>query len=134
MTQQATTDNRQTGQITLNQAARNRLVPPERFLRIFSRPEIHDMCYQDETVVLDGHVYVNCRFERCVLDISSANFDLIGCLIELSCSITYTSSVADAMHFFDPSYPRANQHLPAFFVPAKADGGAILVWLIGKEY
>jgi len=134
MTQATSSDDKRPGQITVGQAARNLLPPPTRFLNIFSRPEIHDTCYQDETVVLDGHVYVNCRFERCVLDISSANYDLIGCLIDLSTTITYTSSVADALRFLDPAYPWANQHLPAFFVPSKADGGAIVVWFIGKEY
>ncbi len=127
-------ENTQQGQIVVGQAAKNLLPAPARFLNIFSRPEIHDKCYQDEKIVLDGHVYVNCRFERCVLDISSANYDLIGCVIDLSCTLTYTSSVADVLRFFEPTYPWANQHLPAFFVPTKNDAGAIVLWLIGKEY
>ena len=134
MTEGSGPGGKETGQISLAPAAQDLPPPPARFLNIFSRPEIHDTHYRDETIALDGHVYVNCRFERCTLDISSANYDLIGCILDLSTTLTYRSSVADLLRFFDPAYPWANRHLPAFFVPMKNEEGAIVVWLIGKEY
>ena len=122
------------GQIRLGKAARVLPPPPTRFSNVFSRPEIHDFCYRGEKIVLDGHTYVNCRFERCVLDISSANYDLIGCVIDPSTTVTYSSSMADMLRFFDPAFPWADRHLPAFFVPTQGENGAIVLWLIGKEY
>ena len=122
------------GQISVGRNAKSLPPPPARLQNIFSRPEIHDVRYRDEKIALDGKTYVNCRFERCRLDISSADYDLIGCTIDLSTTLTYTSSVADALRFFDQGYPWANSHLPAFFVPLKEEGGAIVLWLIGKEY
>jgi hypothetical protein len=122
------------GQISIDEAAGQLPLPPARFLNIFSRPETRNACFRDQKVELDGRVFVNCRFENCVLDISSVNYDLIGCTIAPSTRITCDAPAADLLRFFDAGFPWANQHLPAFFVPHRDASGALTVWFAGRLY
>ncbi|OIQ85415.1 hypothetical protein GALL_327510 [mine drainage metagenome] len=127
----------QSEQIDMAGFAMTTTVPPaaaNEFLTVFSRPEIRDICYSNQKLVLDGYTYIGCRFDHCTLDASSFNYDLIGCVIDPTTVISYGAPVSNIIQLFDIYYPWANQHLPAFFVPLQNRDGSILLWFIGKEY
>ena len=104
------------------------------YLSVFARPEIRNIHYRSQKLVLDGHTYIDCRFENCSLEVQSLNFDLIRCVFDASTEIKYSASVADISQLFDSYYPWANQHFPAFFVPLRNPDNSMTVWFVGKEY
>jgi hypothetical protein len=108
--------------------------PPNFYLSVFARPEIKDVCYNSQKLVLDGYTYIGCRFENCSLEVASLNFDLIRCVFDASTEIKYSAAVADISQLFDRYYPWANQHFPAFFVPLQNYDKSMTVWFVGKEF
>lgn len=92
----------------------------------FGRPEVKGLYYNGQTLTLDGYSFVNCRFDNCVLDITSTNFDLIQCVIDPSTTIKYGSTVLKIIQLFNSRYDWAYQHFPGF-VPVRNENGTITI-------
>jgi len=122
----------ESGQISLGAGAARLAPPPARFATVFSRPETRNARFHGQRVALDGHVFVNCEFEHCVLDASSANYDLIGCTLDPSTTITFNASVDELLRFANPAFPWPNRNVTAFFVPLRRNDGAVTVWFAGR--
>ena len=120
------------GQIALLESARGLPPSPARFAKVFTRAATRNASFRDETVPLHGRAFVNCHFENCTLDASSADYDLIGCTLDARTTITCRAPVAEILAWVSPGFPWANQNLPAFFVPLRRENGAITLWFLGK--
>lgn len=93
---------------------------------LFARPEARGLYYSGQKVTLDGYSFVNCRFDNCVLEVTSTNFDLIQCVIDPSTTITYGSTVMKIIQLFNSRYEWAYQHFPSF-VPIRHANGSITI-------
>lgn len=89
-------------------------------------PEVRDIWFNKKEVKLDGYRFVGCRFDGCALKVSSANFELEGCLIDETTTIYYSGDTIKPIRLFTARYPWFYENLP-FFAPTKNADGTITI-------
>lgn len=90
---------------------------------LFRRVPVNSLYYKGKTVVLDGYRFTGCRFDNCVLKVSSTNFELIDCVIDPSTGVEYGGGLQKVIQLFTSRYAWAPETLPASFYPqTKPDG------------
>ena len=93
-----------------------------------ARPQVHSLYYNGKTVHVDGYTFVGCRFDNCILQVSSLNFEIRNCIIDASTSIQYSSKLAKVIQLFLGRYPWSKQHFPPYFLPiTNPDGSETIV-------
>lgn len=93
----------------------------------YARPEVKGIYYNGKKVVLDGYTFNGCRFDNCTLEVTSLNFDLIGCVIDPSTVISYGNSVLKVIQLFNSRYPWAYKNFAIPFVPIRNADGSITI-------
>ncbi len=91
---------------------------------LWTRPEVRGLYYNGQVLRLDGYKFVGCRFDNCVLHVSSDNFELIQCVIDSTTRIEYSAKVSKLIKLFVGRYHWASQVFPAFFLPTKNSDGS----------
>ncbi len=89
---------------------------------LLSRPEVNGLYYNSKKLTLDGYTFIGCRFDNCTLQVSSSNFDLIRCVIDVSTTIVYGASALKIIQLFNSRYPWAYENLKGFVPTVNADG------------
>lgn len=98
-----------------------------RYLEALSnRPEVDGVWFLDKVVTLDGYNFKACRFDRCRLNLSSANFELINCHIDDSTEIYYSGVILKPIRLFNSRYQWVYEHMP-FFAPERNPDGTISI-------
>jgi hypothetical protein len=91
---------------------------------LWTRPEVKGLYYNGKAIKLDGYRFVECRFDNCVLEVNSDNFELVGCVIDGSTRIQYSSNLAKVIRLFLGRYQWATaQYFHSFFLPTKNPDG-----------
>lgn len=99
-------------------------VDPLGLASLWAKPEVRGLYYNGQVLQLDGYRFVGCRFDNCVLQVSSDNFEIIQCVIDKSTRIEYSTSISKVIKLFLGRYPWAFQHFPPFFIPTKNPDGS----------
>lgn len=86
---------------------------------LWNKPEVRSIYYNGKTIKLDGYRFIECRFDNCVLQVNSENFELIQCVIDSSSRIEYATSITKVIKLFLGRYPWASQFFPSYFLPTK---------------
>lgn len=93
---------------------------------VFGRPEVRGLYYNGQRLTLDGYSFVNCRFDNCILEVTSTNFDLIQCVVDPSTRFEYGPMVLKIIQLFNSRYDWAYQHFPQF-APIVNPNGSITI-------
>jgi hypothetical protein len=87
-------------------------------------PEVRNVWYNGKVVSIDGYKFVDCRFDKCDLHVSSLEFEFERCFISDDTRLIYGSKVArpialffSKIELFDKAYPD--------FAPTRHDDGTI---------
>ncbi len=62
--------------------------------------EFRGQTFQDDTLVIDYHRYVDCTIEDCVLIYGGGPFHMSGCRIS-GCQLRYTGAAANTLKLWD---------------------------------
>lgn len=95
-------------------------------LALLNKPLVTNVWYNSKEVKLDGYKFVSCRFDKCILVVTSTNFELIGCHIGEDTTIKFGSEIAKPIRLFNFRNREVYEHLP-FFAPALNADGTITV-------
>lgn len=91
------------------------------------RPEAKNFYYRDKSLKLDGYTFIGCRFDNCVLEVTSNNFDIINCVIDESTTISYGNSIVKVIQLFNSRFDWAYDHFHPYFTPRKNPDGTITI-------
>lgn len=91
---------------------------------LWTRPEVRGLYYNGQVIKLDGYKFVGCRFDNCVLQVSSDNFELVQCVIDATTRVEYSANVSKLIKLFVGRYHWASQVFPTFFLPTKNPDGS----------
>lgn len=94
---------------------------------LYDRPEARGLYYNGKTIKLDGYSFNGCRFDNCVLELTSVNFSLTKCVIDSTTRISYGNTVLKVIQLFNSRYEWAYQHFPPQFVPQRHADGTITI-------
>jgi hypothetical protein len=94
---------------------------------LYGRPEAKGLYYNGKTIKLDGYNFSGCRFDNCVLEVTSMNFNLTRCVIDSSTTISYGNTVLKVVQLFNSRYEWAYQNFPPQFVPQRHADGTITI-------
>jgi len=90
---------------------------------IFGRPHVQGLYYNSKTITLDGYEFVGCRFDNCILRVSSTNFDLKSCVIDAATRIEFGEPVTRIIRLFLGRYQWSYTLFDSWFTPTRnADG------------
>lgn len=91
---------------------------------LWIRPEVRGLYYSGKVLKLDGYRFVECRFDNCILEVNSENFELVQCVLDASTRIQYSTNVTKLIKLFLGRYHWAAQYFPAYFIPTKNPDGS----------
>lgn len=97
--------------------------PQQLGLASWLRPEVKGMYYSGKALTLDGYKFVGCRFDNCVLQVTSDNFEIIECVIDKTTRIEYSTNISKIIRLFLGRFDWATQYFPEF-VPTKHANGS----------
>ena len=93
---------------------------------LLARPKVEGVWFNNKNIILDGYQFLGCRFDRCVLNLSSANFEITNCFIDDATTIYYSGDVVKVIRLFNRGAEWAYTHAP-FFAPTRNKDGTISV-------
>lgn len=91
---------------------------------LWKRPEARGLYYNGKVIKLDGYKFIECRFDNCVLQVNSDNFELVQCVIDASTRIEYSNGLSKIIKLFLGRYHWTLQFFPAYFLPTKNPDGS----------
>lgn len=103
--------------------------PPDN-LNLFQEPKVSNQWFNGQEVHLDGWHFVGCRFDNCIIFVSSPLFTLEKCLIDPSSKIVINPSIVAPVRIFNFRMPN-NGH--PYFWPTFHPDGTISVGAIQSE-
>jgi len=89
-------------------------------------PEAKDVWYDRQRIILDGFKFVHCRFDKCHLSLSTANFVLDHCIIDEETVIEYGGDIMKIVQLFTSRYQWAYEHMPGL-APTRHEDGTISI-------
>lgn len=93
---------------------------------LLSRPQVENVWYNNKEVKLDGYVFKGCRFDKCVLIATSANFELDSCFIDASTVIHFGGEIVKAIKLYNSRSEWSYDKTP-FFAPIRNSDGTITI-------
>lgn len=112
----------------LAEALRKQDSPEKKSLDVASfmwhRPEVKSLYYNGQTVKIDGYKFIACRFDNCVLQVSTDNFEFDRCVIDPSCRVEYSSNLAKVVKLFLGRFSWAVGNFDPSFLPFKNSDGS----------
>jgi hypothetical protein len=97
----------------------------------FQRPEVRGLYYNGQRISLSGYKFVSCRFDNCILDIPSGDFDLLNCVIDASTVVSYGGDTMKIIKLFTSKLEWAYSTWPDL-VPTRNTDGSITITSGGK--
>lgn len=91
---------------------------------LWTRPEVRGLYYNGQTIQIDGYKFVGCRFDNCVLQVNTDNFEFIQCIIDESTKIVYSNNLSKIIKLFLGRYKWALQYFPSYFTPTQNHDGS----------
>ena len=91
------------------------------------RPELSSLYYRGQTIKLDGYTFNACRFDHCTLTCDTANFELVHCIIDSSCTLQFGVGAGKIIRLFLSRYPQFDSMIPSFFKHAVHPDGTISI-------
>jgi hypothetical protein len=92
----------------------------------YGKPELSNVWYHAKHIKIDGYKFVSCRFDKCLLIVSSTDFEFIGCHIGDDTELQFGSEVAQPIRLFNLRNVQAYSDLP-FFAPVRNADGTITI-------
>jgi hypothetical protein len=93
---------------------------------LYFRPEVQGVWYNTKEVKLDGFRFISCRFDKCVLTVTSTNFELVNCYIGEDTTVQFGSDIAKPIRLFNLRSQWVYTTMP-FFAPTLNPDGTITV-------
>jgi hypothetical protein len=93
---------------------------------LMARPRAENLYYNSKRLVLDGYTWVGCRFDNCILEVKSNNFEIVECIIDPTTAIEYNNGTKKLIELFLARYEWAYEHFPTF-VPKRHANGTISI-------
>ena len=101
--------------------------PPSTGLRgLLEIPTVEDTWYNGKTLKIDGFKFINCRFDKCILQVSSSNFSLDHCYIDERTVIVYLGDTMKIVRLYNKDNNYLKQNVPSY-VPTQNDDGTISI-------
>lgn len=94
---------------------------------LYGRQKIDGLYYLSKKIALDGYSFNGCRFDRCILSVSSTNFELSNCIIDDSCTIEYGVELTKIIQLFNSRHAKSYEFFAPPFVPLKNQDGTITI-------
>lgn len=94
--------------------------------QVFQRPTAVGLYFNGKEITLDGFEFEGCRFDNCILRVSSTNFELRNCIIDNATTIEYGSEAMKIVHLFNSRTDWYYQNLP-HLAPVKHANGTISI-------
>ena len=85
-------------------------------------PEVKDIYYHDQTIGIDGYRFVSCRFDRCVLVVSTSNFQLENCFIDVTTTFQIIGDSIRPVRAFNAHNLYVRENFPYFAPEVNASG------------
>ena len=76
-------------------------VPPPPPTDVFGRVVATGLYFNGNTLYLDGYKFQRCRFDNCVLTVNTANFELVHCVIDQTCTLVWGQDAAKSIRLFN---------------------------------
>ncbi len=86
------------------------------------RPELRCVYFNAREFKIDGYKFVGCRFDKCKLHVTSANFEIENCIIDASTTILYGGEIVKIIRLFNSRAQWVYQQAPHFAPTLNADG------------
>lgn len=90
------------------------------------KPEVKNIWYNAKEVKIDGFKFISCRFDSCILVVTSTNFELVDCHVSDNTTIRFGSEIVKPIRLFHFRADWAYKDFP-FFAPTKNPDGTITV-------
>jgi hypothetical protein len=99
--------------------------PVNALAQLAGKVEVRGLYFNAQTVYLDGYKFVGCRFDNCLLKLSSGNFEMIRCVLDPSTRVEYAAGLQKVVQLFTGRFPWAHtgQYFPQGFVSTKHPDG-----------
>jgi len=95
-----------------------------RLSNLSSRVDAHGLYFKGKVIIADGYRFIECRFDKCSLQINTDNFEFIDCVFDDQCTIQYSSSITKVIRIFLGRYSWARDFIDPYFLPKiNPDGG-----------
>lgn len=91
------------------------------------RQKVEGLYYLNKKIVLDGYSFISCRFDNCILSVSTTNFDLSGCIVDDSCRVEYGVELIKIIQLFNSRNPKSYEFFEPPFVPIRNQDGTITI-------
>lgn len=89
-------------------------------------PEVNSIWYNGQQIYLDGFKFVRCRFDNCLLVVTSLNFEIESCFIDESTRIQFLGETIKPIKLFNSRYEWVYEKMP-YFAPLRNSDGTITV-------
>lgn len=93
---------------------------------LFLKPKVSSLWYNQKEVKLDGYTFETCRFDNCVLIVTTANFELINCFIGDNTSFRFGTEISNPIRLFNHGDDRVYNKNP-FFAPIRNADGTVTI-------
>jgi hypothetical protein len=115
------------GQLRPNLASMGTRTPPppssaNGLSQFFGRPIARGLYYNGKKLALDGYQFVECRFDNCMLLVSSTNFDLINCILDPKTMIEYGGEALKIVQLYNSRSEWLYENAPSLVPRRNADG------------
>ena len=68
--------------------------------RVLFPPKLQGLYYRDQELWLDGYTFSRCRFDNCRLHISTAQFEIDHCVLDVSTVVIYHEPISRIIRLF----------------------------------
>lgn len=100
---------------------------PPGLAAFFTQPEVRGLYYNGKNIKLDGYKFIECRFDNCVLQANSDNFELIRCVVDPTTKIVYSQKITKIIRLFMSRLDWAATQFNQFFLPKRNPDGSITI-------
>lgn len=83
---------------------------------------LKDLWFKGKEVKVDGYSFVSCRFDGCLLSISSSNFSFSHCVIDEGCTLQYGADMPRIIQLFNMHFTAPGPLHEPFYPQRHADG------------
>lgn len=88
--------------------------------------EIKNIWFHDKTIKLDGYRFISCRFDKCHIEITSNNFELIDCFVDENTIGVFGNEVAKPIRLFTLRHSWFHKNMP-YFAPEFHENGTLTI-------
>jgi hypothetical protein len=72
----------------------------EGLLSLAARPQLYSVWYHRQNFHIDGYHFNRCRFDECILHLSSGNFEFTNCIISQDTTVVFQGNTIAIVRLF----------------------------------